>query len=70
MNPTTAYRMCVRCIMDTSDPDIHFDAAGVCNHCHRYDDRFAAACCAARRGKLPQLVERIKAAGRGRDTTA
>ena len=23
--------------MDTTDPDIVFDAAGVCNHCHRYE---------------------------------
>ena len=30
-------RVCVRCIMDTTDPDITFDAQGVCNHCQRYD---------------------------------
>ena len=23
--------------MDTTDPDISFDEAGVCNHCHDYD---------------------------------
>src|SRR3989338_3815557 len=31
------YRVCVRCIMDTSDPFIAFDASGVCNHCRHYD---------------------------------
>lgn len=25
--------MCVRCVMDTTDPDITFDEIGVCNHC-------------------------------------
>jgi N-acetyl sugar amidotransferase len=27
------YRICARCIMDTSDPDIRFDENGICNHC-------------------------------------
>jgi N-acetyl sugar amidotransferase len=31
------YRMCRRCIMDTSDPTITFDSNGVCNHCHFFD---------------------------------
>lgn len=31
------YRMCTRCVMDTTDPDISFDENGVCNHCHTYD---------------------------------
>ena len=33
----TEYRMCTRCVMDTTDPDITFDENGVCNHCHTYD---------------------------------
>jgi N-acetyl sugar amidotransferase len=31
----TVYRVCVRCVMDTSDPDITFDADGCCGHCRR-----------------------------------
>lgn len=27
------YRICTNCVMDTSDPGIHFDANGVCDHC-------------------------------------
>jgi len=27
------YQECVRCVMDTTDPDITFDADGVCNEC-------------------------------------
>lgn len=33
----TLYRICSRCVMDTSDPAITFDAAGVCNHCIEFD---------------------------------
>lgn len=31
------YRICARCVMDSSDPDISFDADGVCNHCSHFD---------------------------------
>lgn len=34
------YKICSRCVMDTSDPDIHFDSKGVCNHCLRYDAEY------------------------------
>jgi len=34
----TNYQVCTRCIMDTSDPDIHFDEQGVCSHCHEFDN--------------------------------
>lgn len=33
------YRICTRCIMDTSDPEIVFDHEGVCNHCKAYEKR-------------------------------
>jgi len=29
------YKICTRCIMDTSDAEIQFDENGVCNHCRR-----------------------------------
>lgn len=35
------YRICTRCVMDTSDPEIKFDEDGVCNHC-RGAERFLA----------------------------
>lgn len=34
---TLEYRTCTRCVMDTSDPLITFDASGVCNHCREFD---------------------------------
>jgi len=30
------YRICTKCVMDTSDPNITFDNEGVCNHCLTY----------------------------------
>src|SRR5215467_7219205 len=35
-------KTCARCVMDTSDPDIVFDGAGVCQHCHAYDTAVTA----------------------------
>jgi len=31
------YKICKRCIIDTSDPNIIFDDSGVCSHCHYFD---------------------------------
>ncbi len=31
------YQICKRCVMDTSDPAISFDAVGVCNHCNEFE---------------------------------
>lgn len=31
------YRICKKCIMDTSDKEIIFDEKGICNHCYEYD---------------------------------
>ena len=33
------YQVCVRCVMDTSDPEITFDENGVCSHCRRFDEK-------------------------------
>lgn len=32
------YQMCIRCVMDTTDPEINFDEKGVCNHCREFDE--------------------------------
>lgn len=59
------YRMCRRCVMDTSDPEIEFDSDGVCSHCHAYD-RLVSVCVLrgqAGRERLAAIVDRIKAEG-------
>ncbi|OQA53627.1 MAG: hypothetical protein BWY45_02943 [Euryarchaeota archaeon ADurb.Bin294] len=63
------YRICTRCIMDTSDPDISFDREGVCNHCHQYDRMVQEEIFTGDTGqeKLSQLVSRIRESGKGND---
>jgi N-acetyl sugar amidotransferase len=36
-----SYRICMRCVMDTSDSEIVFDENGVCNHCKTHETRVA-----------------------------
>ncbi len=68
MNPMIARQTCSRCIMDTTDPEIVFDAAGVCNHCHRYErvSRERVIPLAERRARLDTLVAEIRHAGNGK----
>lgn len=57
--------------MDTSDPRISFDAAGVCNHCRSYEIEAKPIVDRADSGQaapeLARVVEKIKAAGKGRE---
>jgi N-acetyl sugar amidotransferase len=61
-------RTCTRCIMDTTDPDVVFDAEGVCNHCRRYEivagQRIIPP--ERRQDRLAQLVTEIKDTGLGK----
>jgi N-acetyl sugar amidotransferase len=64
-----AYQVCSRCVMDTSDPDIRFDAAGQCSWCTRFDtvvrrDWHPDAVGSAR---LQALVDMIRRETAGRD---
>lgn len=63
------YRICTRCIMDTSDPGIEFDAKGVCNRCRDFEIMLASALPPgdSRDEQLRRLVEAIKKEGRGKD---
>ena len=38
---STPHRICATCVLDTTVPDITFDADGVCQFCHRYHERIA-----------------------------
>lgn len=63
------YKICIRCIMDTTDPDIEFDEHGYCNHCRNYFKRVANEGFSdeERPQKLEKLVEAIKKEGKGKD---
>jgi N-acetyl sugar amidotransferase len=62
-------RVCTRCVMSNTDPDITFDAEGRCNHCTDYLERLANRTYrpGASEQEVAALVERVKAAGRGRE---
>lgn len=67
----TEYQRCVRCVMDTSDPDVSFNAAGICSHCLRYDtlfrDNVDRAMAGGRLEEFRDLVGQISEAGQGKD---
>jgi N-acetyl sugar amidotransferase len=65
----TSYQLCTSCVMDTSDPDIRFDAGGVCDHCIDFRVRVQPGWDTGPRAQqeLEALVQRIKRAGRGHD---
>lgn len=62
------YQQCTRCVMDTTDPDIVFDADGVCNHCSRAVMLLNTRLPMYKTGEyqLDRITARIKAAGQGR----
>lgn len=63
----TAARICRRCVMDASDPDITFDADGVCHYCTNWLERLRHETAAGNPAlSLESLVTRIKAAGEGK----
>ncbi len=65
----TPYKICTNCIMDTSDPGITFDAAGVCDHCRNFYEIIEPSWHTDERGAraLARIVEQIKRDGQGRD---
>lgn len=65
----TEYKICSKCLMDTSDPDIFFDDYGVCNHCKRYTDIVKSRVFEGDEAsqKLQELISNIKKSGKGKD---
>ena len=64
-------RTCVRCVMDTSDSEIDFDATGLCNHCRDAEVLFRTLPTRVEGGgRLKPLVDRIKSRGTRRDYDA
>ena len=61
-------KVCSRCIMDNSDPEISFDENNICNHCSRYDEILASRInINDKEKKLNGLVTRIKNTGKTKD---
>jgi len=62
------YAICSRCIMDTSDPHICFDAQGYCDYCVNFDTTIAPNWHTDERGEaeLLRLANRIREDGKGK----
>lgn len=63
------YKICCRCIMDTSDPNIVFDAEGCCDYCLNYEKLIKPNWDTGPKGQqaLQQVADAIRASGKGRD---
>ena len=63
------YKQCVRCVMDTTDPDITFDEIGNCNHCNQHYDTLQQNIYAGDESKLQleQIIQTIKLSGKGKE---
>nr|WP_320017316.1 N-acetyl sugar amidotransferase [uncultured Desulfobacter sp.] len=61
-----SYQICMRCVMDTSDPEISFDENGICNHCREFDEETSKRWFPNEGGahKLDAIIENIKHDGR------
>lgn len=68
MNVDRGYRVCSWCVMDTSDPEITFDAAGQCNHCSAFEKLRGTSWFPDEDGqrRLDALIETVKSEGRGK----
>lgn len=63
------YRICTRCVMDTSAPDISFDEQGMCNYCSEFLEKHSHVLFKnefQRTEERNGLVAKIKKAGRGK----
>jgi N-acetyl sugar amidotransferase len=63
------YRICVNCIMDTSDSNITFDERGWCDYCRNYYRNILPHWHPDERGEreIRPVMERIRREGEGRD---
>lgn len=63
------YKVCSRCVMDTSDNEITFDEEGICNHCREFDEVTSKGWFPNEEGakRLKGMLDQIREAGRGND---
>lgn len=64
----TNYKICARCVMDSTDPDIRFDGQGICHYCTEWLERIRTETYVDNPVRnIDTLVRRIKEAGKGRE---
>jgi len=66
---SSEYKVCVNCVMDTSDSKIIFDEKGVCDHCNDFHENVLPNWHTDEKGRkdLEAYVAKIKQDGIGRD---
>lgn len=69
MDSKDSNKMCSRCIMDTSDPNITFDSRGWCDYCNNFESNIEPNWLTDDRGAkhLQQMADIIRADGKDRD---
>ena len=63
----SSYRICTKCVMDTSDFGINFDKDGICNHCNNYADKKHVVIKVKNDNLLKKKIAEIKNKGIDRD---
>ncbi|MCX7978813.1 MAG: N-acetyl sugar amidotransferase [Bdellovibrionaceae bacterium] len=58
-------KVCHRCVMDSTDPDIIFLADGTCSHCEDFEKRWSAL--KLKKLNLEELFQSIRNSGRGKE---
>jgi N-acetyl sugar amidotransferase len=68
-NSAKTHQICTRCVMDTTDPRISFDADGVCSHCREFEEETRKGWFPNEEGKarLVQMIEQMRARGRDKE---
>lgn len=63
------YQICNRCVMDTTDSKITFNAQGICDHCQSYDQILAPNWDTGEKGRkeLQKTIDKIKLDGKDRE---
>lgn len=65
----TIYKVCTRCVMDTTDPEIQFNENGVCNHCLEYEESVSKNVISGDEGRnrLKEIIHNIKRDGANKE---
>lgn len=62
------YKICARCIIDSSDPKIELDESGICNHCRDYEENVKKKVLKGEEGqkKFNEIISKIKEEGKNK----
>jgi aminotransferase len=65
---SNSYQICTRCVMDNVMQKISFDADGICNYCHEFENVTCKSWFPNEigRGKLEALIDKVKSDGQGK----